>query len=97
MQWQKTFEPRTFAATLQKVGYQTGYFGKYLNEYNGNHVPVGWKEWLGLVRNSKFYNYTVSVNGNKVRTKDLILVTAYSVNLCPLLKMNNINTYTMRV
>merc|ERR1712215_118629 len=26
-------------------------------------VPVGWDSWYGLVGNSKFYNYTVSVDG----------------------------------
>ncbi|XP_045074785.1 N-acetylglucosamine-6-sulfatase isoform X2 [Coregonus clupeaformis] len=27
------------------------------------HVPLGWDYWIALERNSKYYNYTLSVNG----------------------------------
>lgn len=74
--WQKKFEPYTFARLLHDNGYKTFYAGKYLNQYGkistgGTvHVPLGWDWWIGLVGNSRYYNYTLSVNGTSSFRKD---------------------------
>ncbi|KAM0734278.1 N-acetylglucosamine-6-sulfatase [Formica fusca] len=76
-EWQKFQEPATFAALLQNVaGYRTFYAGKYLNEYGNKkvggaaHVPVGWDWWAGLIGNSKYYNYSLSINGTEMKYGD---------------------------
>uniref|UniRef100_A0A3B4GG04 N-acetylglucosamine-6-sulfatase n=2 Tax=Haplochromini TaxID=319058 RepID=A0A3B4GG04_9CICH len=68
--WQKSEEPHTFPALLKaSAGYQTFFAGKYLNQYGHSeaggveHIPPGWSYWVGLDKNSKYYNYTLSVNG----------------------------------
>ncbi|KAF3826045.1 hypothetical protein GH733_006159 [Mirounga leonina] len=68
--WQKIQEPNTFPAILRSMcGYQTFFAGKYLNEYGApdagglEHVPLGWSYWYALEKNSKYYNYTLSING----------------------------------
>ncbi|XP_077565516.1 N-acetylglucosamine-6-sulfatase [Stigmatopora nigra] len=75
--WQKSQEADTFPALLNRLaGYQTFFAGKYLNQYGRaeaggvEHVPLGWSHWVGLEKNSKYYNYTLSVNGKAERHGD---------------------------
>ncbi len=43
-------EENSITVGLQEAGYQTAFFGKYLNQYPSDdptHVPPGWDEWYG--------------------------------------------------
>jgi N-acetylglucosamine-6-sulfatase len=57
----RVWEAQSLAVHLRSAGYQTGFWGKYLNTYGtpaagrGLAVPPGWAEWGGLVGNSKYY------------------------------------------
>ncbi|KFM61964.1 N-acetylglucosamine-6-sulfatase, partial [Stegodyphus mimosarum] len=70
-QWQREHEPKTFATYFKRAGYTTYYAGKYLNQYGKKsvggvkHVPPGWDHWMGLVGNSRYYDYSLSVNGHE--------------------------------
>jgi arylsulfatase A-like enzyme len=59
----------TVATWLSAAGYRTGFYGKYLNEYDllGNYIPPGWREWHVFdSSNGEFYDYNLNVNGTYV-------------------------------
>ncbi|XP_066148918.1 N-acetylglucosamine-6-sulfatase-like isoform X1 [Euwallacea fornicatus] len=78
--WQKYHEPHSVAAILKnRANYTTFYAGKYLNQYGSRYtggtayVPKGYDWWVGLKGNSKYYNYTLSINGTNLPVKNLYL------------------------
>ncbi|XP_071121002.1 N-acetylglucosamine-6-sulfatase-like isoform X1 [Mytilus edulis] len=70
-EWQKTQEIDAFPVYMKNQSYTTFFAGKYLNQYGFTatggveHIPPGWDWWNGLVGNSRYYNYHLSVNGTK--------------------------------
>ena len=62
-------EENSIAVGLQEEGYQTAFFGKYLNGYPGGdptHVPPGWDEWYGKLDGQRLYDYRINENGEEV-------------------------------
>ncbi len=71
----------TIATWLKGAGYNTAYYGKYLNEYNTVQpvglVPPGWDDWKVFLgrkpETGYFFDFTLSENGKEVaypRTKE---------------------------
>jgi N-acetylglucosamine-6-sulfatase len=63
-------EENAISARLQQVGYRTGYFGKYLNDYPGDdptHIPPGWDEWHAVAQEkTDYHEYDLNENGEVV-------------------------------
>jgi N-acetylglucosamine-6-sulfatase len=64
-------EESTLATWLQRAGYHTAMFGKYLNGYLGRSgqvsIPPGWSEWHGADADPvTYYNQQIDVNGEIV-------------------------------
>jgi N-acetylglucosamine-6-sulfatase len=53
---------QTVAAWLDAVGYRTGWFGKYFNNYGGSWVPPGWDRWVAFSPVG-YSDYTLNVDG----------------------------------
>jgi N-acetylglucosamine-6-sulfatase len=64
-------ELRTIARALDRAGYRTGLFGKYLNHYSeapAGYVPPGWDRWFIFAQeNGSFYNYRTFDNVHGTR------------------------------
>jgi N-acetylglucosamine-6-sulfatase len=59
-------EKRTIATMLERAGYRTALYGKYLNGYplgRGLYVPPGWDDFVASVGSGDYYNYRLAENG----------------------------------
>jgi N-acetylglucosamine-6-sulfatase len=58
-------ERSTVATWLHDAGYTTGFFGKYLNNYNEfSYVPPGWDQWVYV---SSYQLSAATENGKRVK------------------------------
>jgi arylsulfatase A-like enzyme len=60
-----SLDESTVATWLDSAGYETFLAGKYMNDYKGTYVPLGWDEWYA--RSGGFSNNEYNENGRMVR------------------------------
>jgi arylsulfatase A-like enzyme len=56
-------ESKTFAVALKKIGYRTGLFGKYLNQYGKSYegfAPQGWDDFVSFTSKSRYFGFSVT-------------------------------------
>jgi arylsulfatase A-like enzyme len=58
----KPLEDKALAVRLHEAGYQTGFFGKYMNSY-AKVVPPGWDRWVAYSGAASQYDYRLSIDG----------------------------------
>lgn len=68
-------DAESIAVWMDRAGYQTALFGKYLNLYNGEPQPVGWDEWQSFTHPPGYWDYALSENGT------IVPHTEYSTDL----------------
>jgi arylsulfatase A-like enzyme len=59
----------TIATVLHAAGYETGLFGKYLNDYgsrpaDARYTPPGWDRWSVFLGGPRYYDYRLTENGS---------------------------------
>lgn len=61
-------ESETLPIWLQRAGFRTGLFGKYINGYQKAlfQNPVGWNAWKAFNANPNYYNYDL-VEGSQIK------------------------------
>lgn len=92
--WKEHMETQhTYALHARRAGYTTAYAGKYLNRYGelNTTAPPGWDHWLGLVGNSRYYNYSLIEGGIGKRAKKSWHGDQYAVDYLP----NVLRNYTL--
>ena len=56
----------TIGTRVEEKGYATGYFGKWMNGYEGRHVPPGWGRWFAFSGDlNRPDSYEVNADGQR--------------------------------
>jgi len=64
-------DKESLAVWLQRAGYRTALFGKYINGYGAlsPYIPPGWDKWVAFV-NTNYVDFSLNIDGNLVEFKD---------------------------